>query len=114
MELVHKHQTKTGFDLDKIQKEFVAHFIAGKLPIDDCQTKLKMQFHYQLIPTEQSKMEHPTEYKNLIFCYIYFLHRLMLTRDHLLDDEDLKVTIMDYYIIMQLCRLKYLMKMMIF
>ena len=60
LELVHKHQTKTGFDLDKIQEEFVAHFVAGKLPIDDCRTKLKMQFHY-LIPTEQNKVEHPTE-----------------------------------------------------
>ena len=61
IELVHKHQTETGYDLDKIQEDIVSHFIAGKLPIDNCQTKLKMQFHYKLIHTEQSKMEHPTE-----------------------------------------------------
>ena len=61
LELVRKHQTRTGFDLDKIQKEFVTHFIAGKLHIDDCQTKLKMQFRYRSIHTEQNKMKHPTE-----------------------------------------------------
>lgn len=62
LELVHKHQTETGYDLDKIQEEIVVHFIAGKLPIDDCQTKLKLQFHYKVMRTEQSKMQHPTEY----------------------------------------------------
>ena len=61
LELVRKHQTRTGFDLGKIQEEFVTHFITGKLPIDDCQTKLKVQFRYRSIYTEQNKMKHPTE-----------------------------------------------------
>lgn len=59
--LVQKHQTKTGFDLDKIQEEFVVHFIAGKLPIDDCQTKLRRQFHYRLVQTEH-KIQYPAKY----------------------------------------------------
>uniref|UniRef100_A0A1X7SW27 Uncharacterized protein n=1 Tax=Amphimedon queenslandica TaxID=400682 RepID=A0A1X7SW27_AMPQE len=75
LELVHKHQTETGYDLNKIQEEVVVHFIAGKLPIDDCQTKLKLQFHYKVMRTEQSKMQHPAE--------------LMLTLDQL-NEEDMK------------------------
>ncbi|XP_019860430.1 PREDICTED: uncharacterized protein LOC109588753 [Amphimedon queenslandica] len=78
LELVHKHQTETGYDLDKIQEEIVVHFIAGKLRIDDCQTKLKLQFHYKVMRTEQSKMQHPTE--------------LMLTLDQL-NDKDMKKSI---------------------
>lgn len=62
IELVRKHQTVTGFDLDKIQEEFVVHFIVGKKPIDDCHTKLRRQFHYKLlIHSDQKKTEHPTE-----------------------------------------------------
>ena len=62
MQLVCKHQTKQGFDLDKIQEDIVVTYIAGKLKIADCQMKLRKVFHYKS-DTENKpvKLEHPTE-----------------------------------------------------
>lgn len=52
-----------GFNLDKIQEEIIAHYIAGKLKIDDCQTKLCKPFHFKLDDSEQPvRFEQPTEY----------------------------------------------------
>lgn len=71
LQLVHKHQTETGFELDRIQEDILVHFIAGKLPIGDCRTKLCKSFHYMAVKTEKNKVQHPTEYV-IIVTFVHY------------------------------------------
>ena len=56
------HQTEQGYDLDKIQEDIFVNYIAGKLKIADCRTKLQKTFHYKSeSESKPTSMEHPTE-----------------------------------------------------
>jgi hypothetical protein len=75
------HHDGRMFEIEKIQEETVAHFIAGKLEIDDCQTKLRKSFHFKFEEVDhQVKIIHPTD--------------LMLTLQQIEDiDDDFKTRI---------------------
>ena len=59
LQLVCKHRTNEGYNLDKIQEDIVVNYIARKFKIDDCQTKLRKTFHY--IENEPVNLEHLTQ-----------------------------------------------------